>query len=105
MRTGRPPKGVGRCLLPTLDLSILCELFYSWCIIFLSLIIKDLEKQEELEIAHIHVKEHQKTIEKLRGIVSQKTDEISNMQIELENSNAALKAQVFCFKLLLSNRV
>lgn len=50
------------------------------------------------------MKEHQETIDKLRGIVSQKTDEISNMQIELENSDAALKAQVFCFKLLLSNR-
>ncbi|XP_045393293.1 centromere-associated protein E isoform X2 [Lemur catta] len=57
-------------------------------------IILDLEKQEELKIAHRHVKGHQETIDKLRGIVSQKTDEISNMQIQLENSDAALKAQI-----------
>ncbi|KAL2780686.1 centromere-associated protein E isoform 1 precursor [Daubentonia madagascariensis] len=56
-------------------------------------IIKDLEKQEELKIANMHLKEHQETTDKLRGIVSQKTDEISNMQTELENSKAALKAQ------------
>ncbi|XP_033070793.1 centromere-associated protein E isoform X5 [Trachypithecus francoisi] len=54
---------------------------------------RDLEKQEELKIVHMHLKEHQETIDELRGIVSEKTNEISNMQKDLENSNAALKAQ------------
>ncbi|XP_012292011.2 centromere-associated protein E isoform X4 [Aotus nancymaae] len=53
----------------------------------------DLEKQEELKIVHMHLKEHQETIDKLRGVVSEKTNEISHMQKDLENSNAALKAQ------------
>ncbi|XP_035149102.3 centromere-associated protein E isoform X5 [Callithrix jacchus] len=56
-------------------------------------ITRDLEKQEELKIVHMHLKEHQETIDKLRGVVSEKTNEISNMQKDLENSNAALKAQ------------
>ncbi|XP_063520019.1 centromere-associated protein E isoform X11 [Pongo pygmaeus] len=54
---------------------------------------RDLEKQEELKIVHMHLKEHQETIDKLRGIVSEKTNEISNMQKDLEHSNDALKAQ------------
>ncbi|XP_053453331.1 centromere-associated protein E [Nycticebus coucang] len=54
----------------------------------------DLEKQEELKSALMLLKEHQETIDTLREIVSQKADEISNMQIELENSNTALKAQI-----------
>lgn len=57
--------------------------------------IKDLGKQEELRIAQMNLKEHQETIDKLRGIVSEKTDEISNIQKALENTNTALKAQVF----------
>lgn len=57
--------------------------------------IKDLENQEELRIAQMNLKEHQETIDKLRGIVSEKTDEISNIQKALENTNTALKAQVF----------
>ncbi|XP_044768591.1 centromere-associated protein E isoform X2 [Neomonachus schauinslandi] len=56
-------------------------------------VIRELEKQEELRIAYVHVKEHQETIDKLKGLVSEKTDEISNMQMDLENSNATLKAQ------------
>ncbi|XP_073093326.1 centromere-associated protein E isoform X5 [Manis javanica] len=55
---------------------------------------KDLEKQQELKIAHMHLKEHQETIDKLREIVSEKTDEISNMQTDLGNTNTALKAQI-----------
>ncbi|XP_064141560.1 centromere-associated protein E isoform X2 [Loxodonta africana] len=55
---------------------------------------KDLERQEELKIAHMHLKEHQETIDKLRGIVSEKTVEISNMQMDLKSSNDALKAQI-----------
>ncbi|XP_067591543.1 centromere-associated protein E isoform X1 [Pseudorca crassidens] len=56
--------------------------------------IRDLEKQEELRIAQMNLKEHQETIDKLRGIVSEKTDEISNIQKALENTNTALKAQI-----------
>uniref|UniRef100_A0A673TN84 Centromere-associated protein E n=1 Tax=Suricata suricatta TaxID=37032 RepID=A0A673TN84_SURSU len=56
-------------------------------------VIRDLEKQEELRIALMHMKEHQETIDKLQGIISKKTDEISNMQVDLENTNTALKAQ------------
>ncbi|KAM4834068.1 centromere-associated protein E isoform 2-T2 [Thomomys bottae] len=54
---------------------------------------KDLEKQEQLRIAHVQLKEHQETIDKLRGIVSEKRDEISNMQEDLENTNVALRAE------------
>uniref|UniRef100_A0A8C5UQZ3 Centromere-associated protein E n=1 Tax=Microcebus murinus TaxID=30608 RepID=A0A8C5UQZ3_MICMU len=56
--------------------------------------LKDLKKQEELRIVYVHLKEHQETINKLRGIVSEKTDEISNMQIDLENSNAKLREKI-----------
>ncbi|XP_026959210.1 centromere-associated protein E isoform X8 [Sagmatias obliquidens] len=56
--------------------------------------IRDLGKQEELRIAQMNLKEHQETIDKLRGIVSEKTDEISNIQKALENTNTALKAQI-----------
>ncbi|XP_057562609.1 centromere-associated protein E isoform X4 [Hippopotamus amphibius kiboko] len=55
---------------------------------------KDLEKQEELRIAYMHLKEHQEIIDKLRGIVSEKTEKISNMQMDLENSNAKLQEKV-----------
>ncbi|XP_070359697.1 centromere-associated protein E-like isoform X2 [Equus asinus] len=54
----------------------------------------NLEKQEELRIAHMHLKEHQEIIDKLRGIVSEKTDEISNMQMDLENSNTKLQEKI-----------
>uniref|UniRef100_A0A4W2I405 Centromere-associated protein E n=1 Tax=Bos indicus x Bos taurus TaxID=30522 RepID=A0A4W2I405_BOBOX len=55
---------------------------------------RDLERQEELRIAQMNLKEHKETIDKLRGIVSGKTDEISNIQMNLENTNTALKAQI-----------
>ncbi|XP_069449077.1 centromere-associated protein E isoform X4 [Ovis canadensis] len=55
---------------------------------------KDLEKQEELRIAHLHLKEHQEIIDKLRGIVSEKAEEILDMQMDLENSNAKLQEKV-----------
>ncbi|XP_023075895.2 centromere-associated protein E isoform X5 [Piliocolobus tephrosceles] len=57
-------------------------------------ITRDLKKQEELRIAHMHLKEHQETIDKLRGIVSEKTDKISNIQKDLENSNAKLQEKI-----------
>ncbi|XP_014389799.1 PREDICTED: centromere-associated protein E [Myotis brandtii] len=56
--------------------------------------IRDLERQEELRIAHKHLKEHEEIIDELRRIVSEKTNEISNMQMDLENKNSALKAQI-----------
>ena len=56
--------------------------------------IKDLEKQEELRIAHLHLKEDQEIIDKLRGIVSERAEEISNMQMDLENSDAKLQEKV-----------
>ncbi|XP_037023817.2 centromere-associated protein E isoform X2 [Artibeus jamaicensis] len=56
-------------------------------------VVRDLEKQEELKIANIYLKEHQETIDELRRIISEKTDEISNMQKDFENKNSALKAQ------------
>ncbi|XP_036709909.1 centromere-associated protein E isoform X5 [Balaenoptera musculus] len=55
---------------------------------------KDLGKQEELRIAHVHLKEHQEIVDKLRRIVCEKTEEISNMQMDLENSNAKLQEKV-----------
>nr|XP_055241414.1 centromere-associated protein E isoform X5 [Gorilla gorilla gorilla] len=57
-------------------------------------ITRDLKIQEELRIAHMHLKEQQETIDKLRGIVSEKTDKISNMQKDLENSNAKLQEKI-----------
>ncbi|XP_019481417.1 PREDICTED: centromere-associated protein E [Hipposideros armiger] len=57
-------------------------------------VVRDLEKQEELGVAHMHLKEHQETIDELREMVLEKTDEIANMQVDLENKNTALKAQI-----------
>ncbi|XP_038167398.1 centromere-associated protein E isoform X2 [Arvicola amphibius] len=55
---------------------------------------KDLEKQEKLRIAHMDLKEHQETIDRLRGSVSKKTDEVSNMKMELENANTKLQEKI-----------
>jgi centromeric protein E len=41
------------------------------------------------------LKEHQETIDRLREIVSEKTEEISTMKMDLENSNAKLQEKVF----------
>ncbi|XP_021089639.1 centromere-associated protein E [Mesocricetus auratus] len=54
----------------------------------------DLEKQEKLRIAHLDLKEHQETIDKLRGVVSKKTDEVSKMEMELENANIKLQEKI-----------
>ncbi|XP_038167396.1 centromere-associated protein E isoform X1 [Arvicola amphibius] len=54
----------------------------------------DLEKQEKLRIAHMDLKEHQETIDRLRGSVSKKTDEVSNMKMELENANTKLQEKI-----------
>ncbi|XP_057562611.1 centromere-associated protein E isoform X5 [Hippopotamus amphibius kiboko] len=56
--------------------------------------IRDLEKQEDLRITQVNLKEHQETINKLRGIISEKTDEISNIQMDLGNTNTSLKTQI-----------
>uniref|UniRef100_A0A8C2V2I0 Centromere-associated protein E n=1 Tax=Chinchilla lanigera TaxID=34839 RepID=A0A8C2V2I0_CHILA len=53
-----------------------------------------LQKQEELRIAHVNLKEYQETTDELRRLVSEKTDEVSNMKIDLENSSAELQEKV-----------
>ncbi|KAK7819394.1 hypothetical protein U0070_025422, partial [Myodes glareolus] len=58
----------------------------------------DLEKQEKLRIAHMDLKEHQETIDRLRENVSKKTDELSNMKMELENANIKLQEKVLTLK-------
>ncbi|XP_045140261.1 centromere-associated protein E [Echinops telfairi] len=55
---------------------------------------KDLEKQEELKIAHMHLKANQENIDRLRWIVSEKADEMLNMQKDLEASNAKLQEKI-----------
>nr|XP_044999462.1 centromere-associated protein E [Jaculus jaculus] len=54
----------------------------------------DLEKEDELRIAHMHLKEQQDTIDKLRRAVTDKTDELAAVQRDLGHANAAAKAQV-----------
>ncbi|XP_036047276.1 centromere-associated protein E [Onychomys torridus] len=54
----------------------------------------DLEKEEKLRIVHMDLKEHQETIDRLRGIVSKKTDEVSNMKMELEDANIKLQEKI-----------
>ncbi|XP_013360881.1 PREDICTED: centromere-associated protein E isoform X2 [Chinchilla lanigera] len=53
-----------------------------------------LQKQEELRIAHVNLKEYQETTDELRRLVSEKTDEVSNMKIDLENSSAELQEKI-----------
>nr|XP_044999138.1 centromere-associated protein E-like isoform X4 [Jaculus jaculus] len=55
---------------------------------------EDLEKEDELRIAHVHLKEQQDTIDKLRRAVTDKTDELAAVQRDLEHANAAAKAQI-----------
>ncbi|EHB13922.1 Centromere-associated protein E [Heterocephalus glaber] len=54
---------------------------------------RDLETQEKVRIAHLCLKEQQETIDELRGVVSEKTDEVSNMRADLQSTDTALKAQ------------
>ncbi|XP_052035155.1 centromere-associated protein E isoform X3 [Apodemus sylvaticus] len=54
---------------------------------------KGLEKEEELRVAHMHLQEHQETINKLRKMVCDYTDEISHTQGDLKLTNAVLEAQ------------
>lgn len=55
---------------------------------------KDLEKQEKLRIAHLDLKEHQETIERLMGSVAKRTEEVSDMNMELERANTRLQEKV-----------
>lgn len=48
------------------------------------------------------LEEHQETIDRLRGSVSKKTDEISNMKMELENANIKLQEKVLIGHLVCS---
>lgn len=54
---------------------------------------KGMEKEEELRVAHVHLEEHQETINKLRKMVSDYTDEISHTQGDLKHTNAVVEAQ------------
>ncbi|XP_029393798.1 centromere-associated protein E [Mus pahari] len=54
----------------------------------------DLENQEKLRIAHMNLKEHQETIDRLMKTMSKKTEEISNVKMELENVNIKLQEKV-----------
>lgn len=58
-------------------------------------LIKDLETQQKLKIAHMHLKEHQQTIDKFRESVSEKTTQISNIQKDLNKSKDELQKK-FC---------
>lgn len=58
------------------------------------LITKELETQEQLKIAHIRLKEHQETIDKLRERVSEKTSQVSNIQKDLNKSKDELQKKV-----------
>nr|XP_044999136.1 centromere-associated protein E-like isoform X2 [Jaculus jaculus] len=55
---------------------------------------KDLEKEDELRIAHVHLKEQQDTVDKLKRAVTDKTDELAAVQRDLGHANAAAKAQI-----------
>lgn len=61
------------------------------------LIIKDLETQQELKIARMHLKEHQETIDKFRERVSEKTTQISNIQKDLNKAKDELQEKVLLF--------
>lgn len=60
-------------------------------------LIKGLETKEELQMAHMYLKEHQETIEELRRDVSEKTAQIINTQKNLEKSGTELHEKVCPF--------
>lgn len=53
-----------------------------------------METQQKLKIAHMHLKEHQETIDKFRERVSEKTTQISNIQKDLNKSKDELQKKV-----------
>ncbi|XP_036618226.1 centromere-associated protein E [Trichosurus vulpecula] len=58
------------------------------------LIAKDLETQEKLKVAEMHLKEHQEAIDKLKGCVSEKTVQVSETQAAFEKINAELQERI-----------
>lgn len=68
---------------------------YFFGVFFLFLIIKGLEKEEELKVAREHLQEHQETVITLRESVSDKADEMSRIQGDLAGTRAALEEQVY----------
>lgn len=67
-----------------------------WCYNYSKflLLIKGLETKEELKMAHIHLREHQETIEELRRNISQKAAQVTNIQKNLEKSSIELQEKV-----------
>ncbi|XP_068950741.1 centromere-associated protein E isoform X2 [Petaurus breviceps papuanus] len=55
---------------------------------------KDLDTEEKLKIAEMHLKEHQETIDKLKGCVLEKTAQVSKSQEALEKNNAELQEKI-----------
>ena len=60
-------------------------------------LIKGLETKKELQMAHMHLKEHQETIEELRRNISEKTAQVINIQKNLEKSSTELQEKVCPF--------
>lgn len=58
------------------------------------LIIKQLETEEKLKVAHCHLKEQEEIIGKLRVDLSKRETEISHIQQELETTNDKLQKKV-----------
>ncbi|XP_035881715.1 centromere-associated protein E isoform X6 [Phyllostomus discolor] len=57
-------------------------------------IARDLETQQELKIAYMHLKQHQETIDKFKETVSEKTTQISNMKKDLNKSKDDLQEKI-----------
>ncbi|XP_074084872.1 centromere-associated protein E isoform X2 [Macrotis lagotis] len=55
---------------------------------------KDLKTQEELKIAHMHLKEQQEVIDKLKESASEKTIQVPETQEALEKANAELQKRI-----------
>ncbi|KFO25872.1 Centromere-associated protein E [Fukomys damarensis] len=53
-----------------------------------------LQRQEELRAAHMSLKEHRETTDELRRLISEKTDEVLSMKVDLENSSAKLQEKI-----------
>lgn len=58
------------------------------------LIIKQLETEEKLKVAHCHLKEQEEIIDKLRVDLSERETEISHIKQELETANDELQKKV-----------
>ncbi|XP_006872786.1 PREDICTED: centromere-associated protein E [Chrysochloris asiatica] len=57
-------------------------------------IARDLETQQELKIARMHLKEYQKTADKFKEKVSEQTAQISNIQKDLNKSKDELQKKI-----------